>query len=85
VIRPRSSASHSEAPGARYRPPDGDAPLDAVELSLVKALTDLIVAEIRREAMQTREDIVRQRAPADDVTTTTVRALGREDHDENKR
>jgi hypothetical protein len=84
VIRPRSSASHSEAPGARYRPPE-DGPLDAVELSLVKALTDLIVAEIRREAMQTREDIVRQRAPADDVTTTTVRALGREDHAQRKR
>jgi len=51
VTPSRPSAAHGEPPRERYRPPEGDEPLDAVELALVHALVPVLVAEIREELL----------------------------------
>jgi len=40
----------SEPDGRVYRPPDGDAPLDAIEQALVRMWIRLIVAKVRAHA-----------------------------------
>lgn len=42
-------AQTSGEPFTPYEPPDGDAPLDDVQRAIVRALVDIIVAEIREE------------------------------------